>query len=78
MHPAAYGAATLMSAPRQIAMLHPAFDAPGGAEDNVVTFTEALQRLGWRVQIVCGRWNPGAFEGRLDQHTPRLVPCPMV
>ena len=57
-------------------MLHPAFDRPGGAEDNVVVFSEALIALGWPVKIVTARWNPSAFDGRLDRFKPCLVPRP--
>jgi glycosyltransferase involved in cell wall biosynthesis len=64
------------SAPKRIAMLHPAFDRPGVAEDNVAAFSEALIERGWSVEIITARWNPGAFEGRLDRFKPRLVPRP--
>lgn len=62
--------------PGRIAMLHPAFDRPGGAEDNIVAFSEALIQHGWTVEIVTARWRPDAFEGQLDRFTPRLVPRP--
>ena len=65
-----------MKKPRRAALLHPAFDAPGGAEDNVITFARALQKCDWSVEIVCARWNPRAFEGRLDSFTPRRIPMP--
>jgi glycosyltransferase involved in cell wall biosynthesis len=57
-------------------MLHPAFDRPGGAEDNVAVFSEALIERGWSVEIVTASWDPGPFEGRLDRINPRLVPRP--
>lgn len=57
-------------------MVHLPFDGPRGAEDNVACFAEALLGQGWGVEIVCSRWNARAFEGRLDQFTPRLVPWP--
>jgi glycosyltransferase involved in cell wall biosynthesis len=63
-------------APKRLAMLHPAFDRPGGAEDNVAVFAAALIEYGWTVEIITARWNPGAFEGRLDRFKPRLVPRP--
>jgi glycosyltransferase involved in cell wall biosynthesis len=61
---------------RRVALLHPAFDGPGGAEDNVVVFARALSQSGWLVEIICSRWNPSAFEGKLDDFTPRLIPMP--
>jgi glycosyltransferase involved in cell wall biosynthesis len=61
---------------KRIAMLHPAFDRPGGAEDNVAAFSDALIRRGWAVEIVTARWNPSPFEGRLDRFAPRRVPRP--
>jgi glycosyltransferase involved in cell wall biosynthesis len=64
------------SVPKRVAMLHPAFDRPGGAEDNVAVFSEALIERGWSVEIITARWNPDAFEGRLDRFKPRLVPRP--
>ena len=64
------------SGPKRVAMLHPAFDRPGGAEDNVVVFSEALIERGWSVKIVTARWNPGAFDGRLDRFKPCLIPRP--
>ena len=57
-------------------MLHPAFDRPGGAENNVAEFSQALLEQGWAVEIVTARWNPGAFDGMLDRFRPRLVPHP--
>jgi glycosyltransferase involved in cell wall biosynthesis len=57
-------------------MLHPAFDRPGGAENNVAAFSEALIQRGWSVEIVTASWHPGAFEGRLDRFRPRFVPRP--
>ena len=57
-------------------MLHPAFDRPGGAEDNAAVFYEALIECGWSVEIVTASWDPGPFEGRLDRIKPRLVPRP--
>jgi glycosyltransferase involved in cell wall biosynthesis len=57
-------------------MLHPAFDRPGGAEDNVAAFSDALIGQGWAVEIVTARWNPSAFEGRLDRFATRRVPRP--
>jgi len=64
------------SEPKRVAILHPAFDRPGGAEDNVVVFSEALIDRGWSVKIVTARWNPPAFDGRLDRFKPCLVPRP--
>jgi glycosyltransferase involved in cell wall biosynthesis len=64
------------TAPKRLAMLHPAFDRPGGAEDNVAVFAAALIEYGWTVEIITARWNPGAFEGRIDRFKPRLVPRP--
>ncbi len=40
-------------AAKRIAKLHPAFDRPGGAEDNVAAFSEALIERGW----ADGSWN---------------------
>ena len=41
-----------------------------------MVFSEALIERGWSVEIVTTRWNPGAFEGRLDRFKPRLVRRP--
>jgi hypothetical protein len=38
--------------------------------------SEALIERGWSVEIITARWNPDAFEGRLDRFKPRLVPRP--
>jgi glycosyltransferase involved in cell wall biosynthesis len=61
---------------KRVAMLHPAFDRPGGAENNVADFSKALIEYGWSVEIVTASWNPAPFEGQLDRFKPRLVPRP--
>jgi glycosyltransferase involved in cell wall biosynthesis len=64
--------------PRRIAMVHPGFRAPGGAEQVALDFAEALGTLDWEVAIVCSHWEPRAFGGRLDAFAPRLVPEPRI
>jgi glycosyltransferase involved in cell wall biosynthesis len=63
---------------RRIAMVHPGFRAPGGAERVALDFAEALGAAGWDVAIVCSHWDPRAFGGRLDRFAPRLVPEPRI
>ena len=70
------GRATLPA--MKVALFHPEFNAPRGAENLVLTFAEALQREKQEVRLVAFGWDEQRMGSRLAPFNPRPVPAPRI
>ena len=60
----------------KVALVHPHFDAPRGAEKVVFVQAHALRRAGWDVSLLCFDWKPEAFTAADRELAPRFLPAP--
>lgn len=60
----------------QVALFHPGFDAPRGAENLMLSFAEALQREAQAVRLVTFGWDGSRMGGRLAPFDPVRIPAP--
>ena len=60
----------------KVALIHPHFDAPRGAEKIVFVQAHALRKAGWDVQLLCFDWKPEAFTEADRELAPRFLPAP--
>jgi len=60
----------------KVALVHPHFDAPRGAEKIVFVHAHALRSLGWEVKLLCFDWQPEKFSAA-DRALPvTFLPAP--
>lgn len=60
----------------KVAVFHPHFDAPRGAEKVALAHAHAMRRLGWDVRLLCFDWKPEAFSPEDRKLAPRFLPRP--
>jgi glycosyltransferase involved in cell wall biosynthesis len=60
----------------KVALFHPHFDAPRGAEKVAFVHAHALRQLGWDVRLLCFDWQPEAFSPADRGLAPRFLPAP--
>ena len=60
----------------QVALLHPHFDAPRGAEKIVFVQAHALRKAGFEVRLLCFDWKPEAFSAADRALAPEFLPPP--
>ncbi len=60
----------------KVALVHPHFDAPRGAEKIVFVQAHALRALGWDVKLLCFDWKPEAFTAEDRALAPAFLPVP--
>jgi glycosyltransferase involved in cell wall biosynthesis len=60
----------------KVALFHPHFDAPRGAEKIVLVHAHALAKLGWDVRLLCFDWKPEAFSAADRALDPQFLPAP--
>ena len=60
----------------KVALIHPHFDAPRGAEKIVFVQAHALRKAGWDVTLLCFDWKPEAFTAADRELAPRFLPAP--
>ncbi len=60
----------------KVALFHPHFDAPRGAEKIVFVQAHALRQAGWDVELLCFDWKPEAFTEADRALAPRFLPAP--
>ena len=62
----------------QVALFHPEFNAPRGAENLVLAFARALQHEGQGVRLICFGWNEERMGSELLPFSPRKIPAPRI
>ncbi|MBS0395806.1 MAG: glycosyltransferase family 4 protein [Proteobacteria bacterium] len=60
----------------RVALFHPRFDAPRGAEKVCLVHAHALRALGWDVKLLCFDWQGAQFSPADHALDPRLLPAP--
>ncbi len=62
----------------KVALFHPEFNAPRGAENLILLFANALQDAGLEVRLVCFGWDAETMGGRLRPFDTRRIPSPSI
>jgi glycosyltransferase involved in cell wall biosynthesis len=60
----------------KVALFHPEFKAPRGAENLILTFADALLEVGVEVRLVSFEWDADVMGRRMTPYGPRRIPAP--